>query len=120
MADRDLTRLSRGEALWAWRTSLGLNQVQAGKRLGLGRHKVSALERGAAWDRSLEPMLRNFTPTLGTMLALARRRAGLGLVGTAAAFGVSAVTLLTWERRGNHCLVAYWRGRGFTFAPKRE
>lgn len=120
MVDRDLTRLTRGETLWAWRLQNGLTQARAGKRLGISRHRVSAIETGLPGGRILATLLRNFTPTLGTMLALARRRYGLGLLRTAEAIGVSAVTLLAWERRADPRLLTFWARRGFTFAPKRE
>lgn len=113
---RDLSARTPAEELWLWRRSKGLTQRQAAARLGVGRGRLSRAER----DGVLEPPHAAWRPVSdpGTpaLLALARRRSGLGLRGVADAAGISHRTLLAWERDGAEALVAWWERRGFTFA----
>lgn len=111
LADR-----TAGEALWLWRVAEGLTQARAAVLLRVGRTALSAAEN-AAQTRFKPP--RGRTPPTRAILRLARRRSGLGLAGTAAAAGVSRVTVVAREKRADPAMVAFWEARGFWFpAPE--
>ncbi len=117
--NRDLTTRDAAEELWLWRKSRGATQRRAAEALGVGRNRLQAAERDAAHalpDAPWRPIRAVPTPLL---LALARRRSGLGLRGVAAAAGISHRTVILWERSGADPLVAWWERRGFTFARLR-
>lgn len=115
MADKNLAALTQGERLWAWRKARGLTQAQAAGRLGTTRHRLQAMEAGAIDGQSLARRVRNSEVALPGLLALARRRAGVGLEGLAQALGTSRVTVLAREARGDARLRAWWVRAGWRF-----
>lgn len=108
----DLARRTPAEELWLTRYARGETQAAAAARLGACRTRLWAWETGRArvpaW--AVPGPQR---PALGALLALARRRAGMGYRGTARALGVTGPTLTAWERAGDARLVAFWSSRGF-------
>lgn len=114
---KDLRKRTPGERLWLARKAAGLTQVEAAAREGVGETAYAQAEKdrfaGATPFKSPFPPVSK--PALPALLALARRREGLGLDGTAAALGVSKVTLLAWEREGRLCVRSYWACKGFIF-----
>jgi len=117
---KDLRTRTPGERLWLARKGLGLSQVQAAALAGVGETAYGKAEKvlfGAPTPfKSPFPPISK--PSLPVLLALARRRSGLGLDGTAAALGVSKVTLLAWERDGGPGLKVFWERRGYVFPKK--
>lgn len=113
MLDRDLTRRTPAEDLWLWRRKRGLTSTEAARALSVGRTFLWKAEHGfTELHRAPRPLS---SPSLPLLLALARRRAGLGLRGTASAAGVSHQTLLRWEARGEEALRSWWERRGYRF-----
>lgn len=116
-APKELSRRTPGEELWLARKAAGKTAVEAAVLAGLPRHAYSDAER----DRNGAPTplksgLRKVSrPSLPLLLALARRRSGLGLAGVVRAYGVSKVTVLARERAGSPSLLAFWTKRGFRF-----
>lgn len=115
--DFDLGRLTAGERLWLARKAAGLTQVKAAKRAGVGENAYAGAEKdlNAAVRGPVPGIPAVRRPTMAQMLALARRRSGLGLRGLAKAGSVTKVTVLAWERAGRPELVRFWEKRGFTF-----
>lgn len=114
---KDLGRRTPGEDLWLARKAAGLTQVEAASRAGLGENAYGDAEKDRrAAPRPPEAGIRAVpSPGAPLLLALARRRAGIGLDGLARALSVSKVTVLAAERRGDERLVRFWRKRGFRF-----
>ena len=112
MHNKDLTDYTPAERLWLWRRADHLTQIAAAARLGYGVKAYRAAEQGL---RNGVTAPRRGKPTPGDLCALARRRAALGLVGTAQAVKVSKITLISWEIRGDARLIAFWEKKGFTF-----
>ncbi len=112
MPNKDLTVRTAGENLWLGRRSKSLTQAGAAKLF-----KVSARHYGKAeLDKvTLPPWDSPGRPTPGDLCALARRRYGRGLAGTAKLLRCSKVTLLKREGRDDPELVRFWEKRGFTF-----
>lgn len=115
MADRkDLTKISPGERLWIERKALGRTQAMAAEIYKVSERRYNAMERDmvpvpAGWgDRG------NCMP-VAALCALARRRNGRPLRTVAESFGISHVTLLTWERAGEPRLVRAWERKGYKF-----
>ena len=54
-------------------------------------------------------------PTAGDLCRIARSREGHPLKDLAVAVGVSHVTVLSWEKRSDPRLVAFWRELGYRF-----
>lgn len=112
---KNLRKPTDGERLWLLRKVGGLAQDANARRLGFGEKVYAAFEAGAEpVPRRLLPR-RLAPPSLKEKLVLARRRAGDGLAAVARTTGVSRVTLLAMERRGDPGLVAFWEKRGFRF-----
>jgi DNA-binding XRE family transcriptional regulator len=111
----DLRKRTKGEELWLWRRDKGLTCAGAAEKLGVGRTTYWRMEV----DRIDPPPQWKWVPVQEPkyvlLLALARRRAGLGLYKTARKYGVSHVILLQEERSGSRNLIAFWQGRGFRF-----
>lgn len=114
---KDLTRRTSGEELWIARKAAGLTQVEAARRAGVGETAYLAAEKDRNPPRiaSVPGISRVRAPSLGALLALARRRSGLGLGGVAAGLRVTKVTVLTWERAGDYRLRNFWTRRGYGF-----
>ena len=113
--DRDLTRRTHGEELWCRRRAAGLTSREAAEALGIGRTTLYLEERKEG-PRRLPLLARHWaSPRLPELLALARRRSGWGMHGTAQRARVCHVTLLRMERSGSPDLRAFWEERGFTF-----
>lgn len=111
--NRNLGKLSDGERLWFLRTKAGKSQRQAAMDYGTFEKRYWEMEV----DQRPFPgeMVSIIRLTPADKCALARRRAGLKLRGTARSFGVSHVTLLAWESSGDKRLIAHWRAQGFKF-----
>lgn len=113
--NKDLTTLTAGERLWLWRRQEGLTGHEAAAFLGVGRGLYWEAEAGR---RPLPTGVRTPSPgrpSVEDLLALARRRAGWGLLGTARKAKITHPTLLAWERTGAQNLLIWWENRGFTF-----
>lgn len=114
---KDLTVRTPGEALWLARKAAGVTAYQAAARAGVGRNAYRDAER----DRlgAVGPLKTDLPPVskpgLAALLALARRRSGLGLDGVAARVKASRVTVMAWERAGEPFLKLFWELRGFRF-----
>lgn len=113
MLNRDLTKRTQAEEVWLWRRSKGYTMRRAAKALGVGRTSLwKRLKENTALPR---PAPRVLNPSLPLILALARRRYGRGLKPLAKELGVSHMTLLKWEARGEEALVGWWCRRGWRF-----
>jgi hypothetical protein len=111
-----------GEELWLRRRLAGLTGPQAAKALGIGRTalwEAEARGKGARQLLGLAKLLWGKPPGLPDLLALARRRQGWGLLGTAGRCKISHTTLLAAERRGDAWLAEFWSRRGFTFVRRQ-
>lgn len=96
------------EWLWARRRAAGLGIPAAAKALGIGRTTYGLCEQGQhPIPPPRGPMVRP-EPTLPVLLALARRRSGMGLVRIAKALRISRVTLLRWEREADPRIIEFW------------
>lgn len=114
----DLNVRTRGEELWLWRRSRGLTAATGAERVGVGRTtmwKMEADQMSAPIQHPRWGLARVRRPPLCLLLALARRRAGLGLYRTAKRAGISHVSLLERERSGSPELVTFWKDWGFSF-----
>ncbi len=117
--NKDLTDWTVAEALWALRHRLGMTQEEAARRIARTclDHYIH-MEHGR---RALSPTAKaavgrpSGTASAALLLALARRRSGYGLRGTADRAKVSHRTVLSWERAADPRLVAFWAGRGYRF-----
>lgn len=107
----NLTDLTSGERLWLTRRVRGWSQPEAARRFGVGRTALSLAEN----DREPLPIALRLTLRVDVpaLLALARRRYGYGLRGTAGIVGVSHRTLLAWERTADARLLQFWTYRKF-------
>lgn len=117
--NKDLTVRTPGEDLWIARKAAGKTAIEAAALAGVSRHAYAETERDrnsghAPFKTGLKRVLK---PSVGLLLALARRRSGLGLAGLAKAGSVSRVTVHAWERAGRGELVRFWEKRGYKF-PK--
>jgi DNA-binding XRE family transcriptional regulator len=111
-----LAQRSAAENVWLDRRRRGLTQSAYAAAVGIGRTLLSDIERDSY------PPVFNYkpvVPTLGDLCALARRRSEVKLSRLERLLGVSKVTILAYERRGDKALAAFWRGRGFRF-PKEN
>lgn len=115
MADKDLRTRTRGEEVWLWRRARGLTQEGAAARLGVGRGSLSRAERDVAPTLVRIRLRQGSEPALPLLLVLARRRSGVTLEGLAEALGVSRVTVLKREARGDPFLRAWWGVQGYRF-----
>src|ERR1700720_1199823 len=97
MINKDLTDWTTAETLWLWRRGKILTQTQAAAALGVPAGRYQAAEAGRSNGGAVDCP----EPSLGDLCALARRRRGLGLVGTARAARVSKITLISREMRGD-------------------
>ncbi len=113
----NLHELTDGERLWAHRRWNMLKTQYAMAEwyeishrqyvdLELGRRMVPRVLLGAGTSIRWEGW---------PLLALARRRSGLGLAQVAKRLGLSRQGYLNRERVGDIRLVNYWRGQGFKF-----
>ena len=114
---KDLGRRTPGEELWLARKAAGLTAYQAARRAGVGRGRYRDAERDrkpgvAPAQAGLKAVPR---PDLAALLALARRRSGLGLAGVAARVKATRPTVHAWERAGEPFLKLFWELRGFRF-----
>jgi DNA-binding XRE family transcriptional regulator len=112
-----LGRRTPGEKLWLARRAAGKTSYEAAALAGVGRNAYREAERDenpapAPLKTGLKPVSR---PSLALLLALARRRSGLGLDRTAKVLSISRMTVLAAERRGDPALVRFWEKRGFRF-----
>lgn len=112
MIDLDLRRLTPAERLWLWRRLAGLTQAAAAGRL---RVPLRSYQRAEAGNTGCIAPPRAPRPSPGDLCALARRRSGLSLREAARRLGVSHVTLLAREGRGDQQLVLAWESLGFRF-----
>lgn len=107
--NKDLTSWSPAERLWLWQRAHGLTNAEAA-----ASRKVSERQY---WKQVNELVEAEGVPkvkaTDAQLCALARRRYGRGLAGTAKLAGCSHVTLLKREKKGE--MVVFWSRRGFTF-----
>lgn len=115
--NKNLAARTPAEELWLARKAAGLTSEQAALAAGIGRSAYRAAELGriplpAPFKTGLVKVRAPSTPLL---LALARRRSGLGLAGLAKAGSVSRVTVLAWERAGRGELVRFWEKHGYRF-----
>lgn len=109
-----------GEELWVRRRANGLTGLETATFFGIGRTALWEAETlGKGAEALAKPRFWARPPGLPELLALARRRQGWGLPGTARRCKVSHTTLLAAERRGDAWLVQFWEGRGFTFVRSR-
>lgn len=104
-----------GERLWLARRASGESLGTFAARFRIGRNLYHKFEKDEIERRRLH--VARPRPAEGDLAALARRRSGLGLAGTARAAGVSRVTVLAWEEACDPRIVNFWRKRGFRF-PK--
>lgn len=113
----DLGTRTPGEELWLARKAAGLTSYEAAARAGVGRgrYRDAERDRNPALDPLKTGLRRVSRPSLALLLALARRRSGLGLNLVAELVGVSKVTLHAREGRVDAGLRAFWEGRGFWF-----
>lgn len=112
MADRpELAWRTRGEQLWLWRRRFKLTQASAARSLLISEYIYHESEN----DRSGKAPARSIRPTPGELCALARRRHGLGLLGTARLLGLTHVTMLARERRCDPSLITSWQKLGYEF-----
>lgn len=109
MADRSLNIRTPAENLWLWRRRQDFTKAQAATALCISEYRYSLLESGEGKPK------RRITPTPGDLCALARRRYGLELRGTAELLKMSHVTLLAMERRSDAVLIAEWMKLGYKF-----
>jgi DNA-binding XRE family transcriptional regulator len=119
MPDRDLTKLSPGENLWMARQLAGLTQAAYAARLGVSRNTLAAAERDGPKGRLRGAATVKTRPATPWLCALARRREGLGLRGTAEAMGLSHTRLLQLDHLGGAWLVGWWEGRGYIFSRQK-
>jgi len=114
----DLTSRTPGEALWLARQTANQTSRQAARAAGMGKGRYHAAEsdRGPI-PRGLRGLQAKKVP-LPILLALARRRSGLGLAGTALALKTSRVTVHAWEAAGDERLIHFWQKKGFTFGSR--
>lgn len=109
----DLRTLTEGEKLWLWRHRLGLTQQLAADHYTVCKRYYVEAELGRRHEKFLTARVGLLN--VDEQMALARRRCGRGLLGTATLAGVCHVTLLARERAGDPRLLAFWEGRGFRF-----
>lgn len=115
MVNKDLTIRSAAEELWLARKAIGRTQAVQAAWLGVSRSTLQASERDGPVP-SLSGLWKPIsTPETPLLLALARRRSGLGLRGAARAVGVCHVTVFNWENQGDQRLIDFWARRGFRF-----
>lgn len=113
----DLGRRTPGEELWLARKAAGWTQVDAAREAGVPRDAYVDVEAGRKpVSKAVRRAVGRVRPDLPALLALARRRSGIGLGGLAAALSVSRVTVLAAERRGDPALVRFWHKRGYRFS----
>lgn len=106
-----MAKLTVGERLWLWRDRAGLSQAEAARHFDLALKAYKKLETDKAGTVSLAAprvALRR-----GERLRLMRRRSGKRLKMLAKEFGVSHVTFLAMELRGDHRLFEYWQKAKF-------
>lgn len=114
--NKDLALRTPGEELWVRRKEAGLTMPKAARAAGLGRTTWWLYESGRKAPPAEVLGPRRAFISLPTLLALARKRSGLGIHRTARTLGpMSHVTLLAREARGDPSLRAAWEGRGFWF-----
>lgn len=114
---KDLTGLSPGERWWVRRRRLGLTQERMAHSLSLSEKMYNLIERDrATFHLERSPRMK---AKPGELCALARRRHGLDLWSTAAAFGISHTELLTREREHDPRLVSSWASLGYLFFPEK-
>lgn len=109
-----LKDLTRGERLRIHRRRQGVTQEQAAVGYGVPFKHVIQWESGDRDGAPMAPALEKLTP--GEACHIARRRAGMTVMQTANALGVSRITLLKMEadRTGTTGdLVAFWTARGW-------
>lgn len=113
--NKDLTRRTPAEELWLSRRAIGRTQAGQAAWLGVSRSTLQAAERNGPVP-CLTGLWRPIqAPGANLLLALARRRSGLGLRGVARAVGVCHVTVFNWESNGDQRLIDFWARRGFRF-----
>lgn len=115
MVNKDLTVRSAAEELWLARKAIGRTQAGQAAWLGVSRSALQGAELGRptpCLNGLWKPIQAPETPLL---LALARRRSGLGLRGAARLMGVSHVSVFKWEMSGDQRLIDFWARRGFRF-----
>lgn len=105
---RALEPKTPAEHLWTQRRAAGLGIHAAARALGMGHTTYWRCERGEHPIPALRGPLARAKPGLHVLLALARRRSGLGLAGVAAALKVSRVTVLKWERETDPRIIEFW------------
>ena len=116
----NLQEPTNAEILWTWRRRAGvsLTQPEAAERLGVPRKLHWKMENGKV-EFWLHPNIRRYRNcmSLSDKCALARRRVQFffGHKELARRFGISHVTLIEWERTGDHRLVEAWKKEGFQF-----
>jgi hypothetical protein len=116
MINLDLTLRTPAEELWLSRKAIGRTQAGHAAWLGVSRSSLQASELYGP-----VPMLDGLwtpvkAPGANLLLALARRRSGLGLKGAARVIGVCHVTVFNWELKGDQRLIDFWEKQSFTFA----
>ena len=113
----DLRTRTPGEKLWLTRRAAGKTSYEAAALAGVGRNVYREAERDERTPAT--PFKTGFRtiprPSLALLLALARRRSGLGLAGTASRTKTTPPTLLARDRAGDPLLVLFWKLRGFRF-----
>jgi hypothetical protein len=108
--NKDLTALAPHEELWLWQLAQGFTNAEAAKAIKVSERHYWKLVNGL-----LNPDSYEVDPTPGQLCALARRRYGRGLAGTARLAKCSPPTLLKRERTGDPKIIAFWEKKGFTF-----
>lgn len=116
MVNKNLAERTPAEELWLSRKAIGRTQGGQAAWLGVSRSSLQDSERNGPVPMLLGLWQPVSGPDLPLLLALARRRSGLGLTGVARRAGVSRVTVLAWEKNEDRRLLEFWAGRGFTFA----
>jgi len=112
---KNLRKRTDGERLWLYRRVNDLTQEEASALFAIPKTTYYRVEIGAAkWPLDFKvPGVNHYT--LGDLCALARRRHGKGLHGTADLMGCTHVTLLARENKSDPDLVKAWRRLGYRF-----
>lgn len=108
--NKDLATLTQAERLWLLQLAQGLTNADMAQRIGCSERHYWKLVNGLATMVGTT----NVVPTTAHLCALARRRYGRGLAGTARLAKCSPPTLLKRERAGDIRLVDFWIKKGFS------